>query len=79
LEKGFYKSILIPENALIKRGQLEGVFVLSDNNVAMLRWIKTGHQFGDRIEILSGLQDGEKLVITSDVKLSDGHKVEVAQ
>ncbi|KAB2878894.1 efflux RND transporter periplasmic adaptor subunit [bacterium] len=79
LEKGFTKSVLIPENILIRRGQLEGVFVISDNNTAMLRWIRTGNQNGDRIEILSGLQDGEKIVITSDVKISDGQKVEVAQ
>lgn len=79
LEKGFTKSVLIPENILIRRGQLEGVFVISDNNTAMLRWIRTGNQNGDRIEILSGLQDGEKVVITSDVKLSDGQKVEVTK
>ncbi|MBL7994924.1 efflux RND transporter periplasmic adaptor subunit [bacterium] len=78
LEKGLTKTILIPQDAIMRRGQLEGVFIMSDNNTATLRWIRTGNHNGDRIEILSGLQEGEKIVITSDVKLLDGHKVEVA-
>ena len=78
LEKGFTKSIFIPENVLVKRGQLEGVFVMSDHNTVILRWIKTGQRNDDQIEILSGLRDGEKIVVSSNTQLSDGHKVEVA-
>ena len=79
LGKESKQSVMIPENSLIKRGQLEGLFVVSDNRTALLRWVKTGQRNGDRIEILSGLQESERIVMSSDVKLKDGQKVEVAQ
>ena len=79
LGKESKKSVLIPENALIRRGQLEGIFVISDNQTALLRWVKTGQRNGDLIEILSGLQENERIVLSSDVKLKDGQKVEVAK
>ncbi|WP_414574254.1 hypothetical protein [Nostoc sp. CCY 9925] len=32
---------MIPQSALVKRGQLEGVYVVGANNIVQLRWVKT--------------------------------------
>jgi HlyD family secretion protein len=36
------QGITIPSTALIRRGQLEGVYVMGSNHQATLRWVKTG-------------------------------------
>lgn len=77
LAKGNKSAVTVPESSLVRRGQLEGLYVVSNGNTATLRWVRTGKTFGDRIEILSGLDDGETIVTSSDNKLSDGLKIEV--
>lgn len=71
-EYGTQKRILIPEEALVYRGQLIGLYALSQTGNALLRWVKTGKSFDDKIEILSGLSDGEQYIVSSDEKLFDG-------
>jgi multidrug efflux pump subunit AcrA (membrane-fusion protein) len=41
---------------------LRGVFVIDANQVAQLRYVTLGKPFGEQVEVLSGLQQGEKLV-----------------
>ena len=59
---GERSALLIPYNSLVTRGQLQGVYVLDANQIAGLHYVTTGKNAGEQIEILSGLQDGEKLV-----------------
>jgi multidrug efflux pump subunit AcrA (membrane-fusion protein) len=54
--------LLIPSSAIVDRGQLLGVFVLSDAGMAQLRYITLGTHLGDVVEVLSGLQEGERFV-----------------
>lgn len=61
--RGKRQSLLIPRTAVIERGQLEGVFVLDQNKVATLRYITLGRSSGDDVEVLAGLQSGERLVV----------------
>src|ERR1044071_8362916 len=42
LDKGTSDTIAIPRSAVIERGQLTGVFVVGEDQTAMLRWIKIG-------------------------------------
>lgn len=75
-EKGTQKMIRIPQNSLVTRGQLVGLYTIGQNNKALLRWVRTGKTYGDSIEILSGLNDGEKYVVSSESKMFDGAIVE---
>ncbi|NUM81376.1 efflux RND transporter periplasmic adaptor subunit [bacterium] len=79
LASGSKHIIALPKNSLIHRGQLEGVYTLNHRSEAVLRWVRTGKTFGDHIEILSGLKDGERVIASSEGLLKDGMKVEVAQ
>lgn len=59
---GVRLAILVPRSAVIQRGSLPCAYVLDSNGVAQLRYITLGAQHGNTVEILSGLQAGEKLV-----------------
>ena len=54
--------ILIPRSAVTTVGQLESVRVLDDGQVKV-RHVKTGRIIEDKVEVLSGLKNGEELVI----------------
>lgn len=79
LHKDEGKGITIPQDLLVKRGDLEGVFVLSSANESLLRWVRTGKRVAGQVEILSGLADGDKLIVSAEGKLQDGKRVEVIQ
>jgi RND family efflux transporter MFP subunit len=65
-------SIMIPKNVLIQKGQLTGIYTVSQSGTAMLRWVRLGKTLGDQVEILSGLSDGEKYIISYKGKIWDG-------
>lgn len=71
------QTMLVPATAILKRGQLHGVFIVKPDNSAQLRWIRTGVSSGDMIEILSGINPGERIVTEGFDQLSDGQPVEV--
>jgi len=72
LEKGGMPSIMVPKEILVQKGQLTGIYTLSQNGTAMLRWVRTGKTSGKMIEILSGLSDGEKYIRSYNGKIWDG-------
>lgn len=75
---GEAKSIRIPASAMVKRGQMEIVFV-NDYGKAQLRLIRTGKIFSDGVEILSGLSEGDAVILSNPAALIDGQAVEVAK
>jgi RND family efflux transporter MFP subunit len=70
-------GLLIPSSALIKRGQLEIVFVISADRHAEARLVRSGRRMADRIEILAGLSDGEQVAVSGATLLSQGDSVEI--
>ena len=71
-------SLWVPEDALVRRGQLTGLFLVRDEHVR-LRWVRVGERqpaAGGRedglVEILSGLGPGELVVRRPDASLADG-------
>ena len=73
---GQRQAILIPQKAVAQRGQLAGVFVVDDAGVARLRLIKTGKSYGESVEALSGLSDGERIVVEGVANVREGVKVQ---
>lgn len=59
---GDEEKILVPYSALITRGELILVYV-QHNDGKLLRHVKTGSRYGDKISILSGIQVGEEILI----------------
>ena len=64
--------LTIPQSAIVTRGQLSGIYTVSQSNTAILRWLKLGQQVGDKVEVLSGLSAGEPLILSAESKLYNG-------
>ena len=46
------KALLIPTSALVNKGELSGIYTVSQSNTAVLRWLRLGRTYGDKVEIL---------------------------
>ncbi len=68
-------ALLVAESAVVRRGQIESVFVVEEGK-ARLRLVKSGRQMNGEIEILSGLSGGESVVVRDAHLLTDGVSVE---
>lgn len=58
---GTSDPLVIPRTAMNERGQIEMLHVAVDG-VTTARVVRSGRRFGDRIEILSGITEGEQVV-----------------
>jgi hypothetical protein len=74
------KALLAPASAIAPVGQLERVFVAVDGR-AVLRLVKTGAARGSagqqKVEILSGLADGDRVVLAPSAGLREGQPLEL--
>jgi len=68
---GRREAIAVPETAVLRDGQLASVFVV-DGGVARQRLITLGAKSGELIEVLSGLNDGDRLIVSRPAGLRDG-------
>ena len=73
---GQRQALTVPEKVVMVRGQLQEIYVLDSENIARLRLIKTGKPYGQRVEILAGLREGERIVVEGGEAVSDGSRVE---
>ena len=69
--------LLVPESALVKQGQLTGIYTIGTGKVAILRWLRTGNNYGNQVEVLSGLSANEQYIVSADGKLYNGASVSV--
>ena len=74
--RGKRPSLLIPQTAVVARGQLQGVYVLDPNKIANLRYITLGKTTGGEVEVLAGLQEGERLVANPGGLDLNGKRIE---
>jgi multidrug efflux pump subunit AcrA (membrane-fusion protein) len=71
------KQILkVPVKAILQRGQLVSVFVVDSSQILHLRLIKTGKQYSDQLEVLSGLNDGDRIVVEGIERVKEGDRIE---
>jgi RND family efflux transporter MFP subunit len=60
--RGARSALLIPAASVLQRGQLQGVYALDANRIVSLRYVTLGKPVADKVEVLSGLHAGEKLI-----------------
>jgi multidrug efflux pump subunit AcrA (membrane-fusion protein) len=68
-EVGQVERLVVPANAVSERGQLDRVFI-ADNGKARLRLVTLGARHGEVVEVLSGLDAGEKVVVGAPALLA---------
>lgn len=54
---------LVPAEAISREGDLTGVLVRTDAGMAERRWVRTGRTRGAYVEVLSGVQAGETVLL----------------
>src|SRR5713101_7577487 len=76
--RGQTSSYLVPVSALIFRSQGLQVAVVKDGSV-LLTPVTPGHDFGDQIEIVSGLKGDESVIVNPPDSIVSGQRVQVVQ
>lgn len=69
--------VLIPTDAIVRNGQLSGIYTVSQSNTALLRWLRLGRTYGDKVEVLSGLNSDESYIVSAEGKLFNGAKITI--
>lgn len=59
---GEAERLLIPADAIVQRSEVIAVYVVADGSVR-LRQIRVGETFGDQVEVLAGLKEGEQVAL----------------
>jgi RND family efflux transporter MFP subunit len=74
--RGKRSSLLISQTAVVERGQLQAVYVLDPNKIANLRYVTLGKTTGAEVEVLAGLQEGERFVAKPGELDLNGKRIE---
>lgn len=70
-------SVLVPVSSIIYKDQLTGIYTVSQQQTALLRWVRLGKVRGDKVEVISGLNSQEPYILKSESKLYNGIPVAV--
>ncbi len=60
---GDEERLLVARSALIRRSEVSGVYVVNDDDEVRFRQVRVGGVFDDRVEILAGLAEGERVAV----------------
>jgi multidrug efflux pump subunit AcrA (membrane-fusion protein) len=69
------RALTIPASALIRRGQLTFVFLLGSDQRTHLQPVSIGTVAGDRVEVLAGVRQTDRVVTSPQASLADGAAV----
>lgn len=69
-------ALLVSRKAIVERGSLTSLWIVDKDAIARMRLVKTGKIKGDKIEILSGLSNGERVLVGGIEKITEGVRVE---
>ena len=73
--QGVKHALLVPSNSLMERGQLRGIYIVEKDGLIHWRVLTLGKTLGDQVEVLSGLNDGDIVVLNPGTKELDGKKI----
>ncbi|MBA4374340.1 MAG: hypothetical protein C0402_15925 [Thermodesulfovibrio sp.] len=67
------KDVLsVPKGAVVEKGQLTGVYTVNAANIITYRLVRIGNSADDSVEILTGLNPGDKIIVSGLDKAVDG-------
>jgi RND family efflux transporter MFP subunit len=67
--------LLIPGDTLVVRSDGPQVAVIGEGDTVHFTRVQLGRDFGDRLEVLSGLEEGQRLAVNPSDAVSEGAKV----
>ena len=72
---GSKRSLLIPEQSLVWRADIPGVYIVGQQGIAHFRMLRTGRHLDGRWEILAGLSSGERIVLKPTAAIHTGNRI----
>jgi multidrug efflux system membrane fusion protein len=72
---GRRQIIQVARQAVVERGQLQGVYVVGQDSIARFRLIRTGATRQGGVEVLSGLTAGELVIQSGVERVADGARI----
>ncbi len=70
------KTLVVPREAFVGNVSSKSIFI-NENNSAKLKTVNVGRDFGDFIEILSGIEEGNQVITSGQINLFDGTSIEI--
>ena len=71
-------ALILPREAILMQGEKKTVFTVQEGTAREVT-VQTGFQEGDRVEILGGLSDDDRVVVRGHLGLQSGTKVRVIE
>jgi RND family efflux transporter MFP subunit len=76
---GEEKRLVVSREAVTERNGLSGVYTIDNENKARFTMIKLGKEHGDVVQVLSGLEMGQRVLVANSGKVRDGAVVQVSE
>jgi len=76
-DKTEISKVMVPTSSIINKDELTGLYTVSANNTALLRWVRLGQTIGANVEVISGLEKNEQFIVSSEGKLYNGATVKI--
>lgn len=70
------KALVVPRKAFVGGLNSGEIFVVNGDKAELIK-VSTGRNFGDRIEILSGLKEGQEVVTSGQINLTAGAVIQI--
>ncbi len=70
-------NFIIPTTAVIIRSGYPHVAVVDENNIAHLKLVQIGRDYGDQMNIIDGLSENDRVITLPNSKIQEGTKVEI--
>jgi len=71
------EGLLVDKDRIFSRGQLQAVYIVDSSDRVRLRLVKAGRDVDSKTEILAGLAEGDRIVISDTSALIDGQPAKV--
>jgi RND family efflux transporter MFP subunit len=75
---GKREAILVPRSAIVDLSGISGVYLVSSEGNAMFQMLQLGEAQGDRVEAVTGLKPGDRVIVSKQDARIDGRKVVIA-
>ncbi len=69
---GKREALTVPASSIVEKGQLTGVYAVDTKGIVTYRLVRIGKNFGNSVEVLSGLVPGERIIVAGVEKAVDG-------
>lgn len=78
LDQGAEDHVVVPDRAIVKQtGSGNRYIYVYNNGKVSYNRVEVGRQIGDKYEIISGVNDGDTVVVAGQTRLADGVQVEL--